>query len=288
MYKKFFCSLILGAMVFSLSALPSLMDKHSFDSASIQNLDVSLSWESITFKPVNNSDFFVEVYYGKKKYCPDVRLSSSTLIIESKHFDIGSKSDSKGCEVMVYIPANQKFKKIHISSTSGKVMGDLPYSEKVTAQTTSGSIKFETCITDFFDSSSTSGSITVSKLSCKCLNISTLSGTVGLELQRSLAKNSSISTTSGLIFISMPENSQISVRATTSSGGFTNSFTRDTFNSLVNYSKAINGGGPLLKLSSTSGTITLDSNTFITSPIVIYEDDPDAEIPVVIFDENDF
>ena len=288
MYKKIFCSLILGAMVSVLSALPSLMEKKSFDSASIQNLDVSLIWEDITFKPVNTSDIFVEIYCTKKKYIPDVKLSSSTLIIESKHLDMGAKSDSKSCEIIVYIPTRQQFKKIHISSTSGTAQGDLPASEKVTAQTTSGSIKFESCITDFFDSSSTSGSITVRELTCKALSVSSLSGTIGLELQRAIGKNSSISTTSGLIFISMPENSPLTVKATTSSGSFTNSFTREKISTLVNYNREINGGGALLKLSSTSGTITLDSNTFISSPISIIEDDSDAEIPVVIFDEKDF
>ena len=259
MLKKFFCGLIFTALISDLIAAPSnFIDKTSYDPQSVKNIDANLNSESLTIRTSNTSDIVVEFYSKKKKINPVSHLVSSTLVIEAKT-----------CEVIINVPPYMKFNKIHISSLNGNV-------------------KIDNCITGDFSFSSTTGSVSVRELSCKSLNISSVTGTIGLELQNAPTEKSSVSTTSGLVFVSLPSNSSFSVNVNTVTGDFTNSFTREKLNALVNYRKEINGGGAQLKLSSTSGTITLDSNTFISSPEVVFENDTDEEIPVVIFDEKDF
>lgn len=153
-------------------------------------------------------------------------------------------------------------------------------------QTTSGNIKLKKFDASDFHSSASSGNITARDLTCKSFNVSTSSGTIGLELVDAPVSKSSVTSSSGTQFISMPMGSRISLQVTTSSGSFTNAFTKEKLNSHVNYNQAINGGGAKVSFTSSSASITLDIGDGVSSTRTAIEASDSTDIPVVIFGDE--
>lgn len=136
---------------------------------------------------------------------------------------------------------------------------------------TSGDIKLRDITAQEISLSASSGKLTAEGLLADKLVASTSSGTIGFELNAAPKNKSVISTTSGTLFVSMPQNSAATIVASTSTGRFVNSFTREKIESHADYRQDINGGGAILSLSSTSGNITVDADEsyLITSDIPV-------------------
>ena len=306
----------------TLFARPALLGKTSYKANSIVNLDINLSSEDLEFVCASGSEITVEIYCNKKKYAPAVKVSSSTLEIkyQKTFFSFGRRD----CSVVVSIPEGKNFEKARLLVSSGDILieeisaasltarsssGDITiksgYSPKLTMSassgdllcsgfssgestfnTSSGKIRLEELDTKALFCAASSGSITAKDLDCQNFTVTTSSGTIGLELYSTPVKKSYASTSSGTLYISLPNNSSVDIAATTSSGSFTNSFTKERLDSHANYSSSINGGGARIKLSSSSGSITVDNNSYISYTRYNPDEDNDEDIPVVIFDEK--
>ena len=358
--KKSILTLGLGLLAATnLFSLPSVLGKTDYKSSAVSHLDFNLSWENLIIQKTNSSsNVLVEVYCNKRRFAPTVKLSGSTLLIESApskiHFFFYEK---KECSVIVSIPEGKEFDKVNIILSSGDIEQiDQLYASQINIQTSSGNmeninnlnaklidlqsssgemkhidqlkasqisiksssgnqkeisrlqadsitvtassgnifvdqiltkdakltttsgniniqnldctqaslsassgnIKVSDGLTKNITLKATSGTISAKNLLADSFDVSTSSGTIGFELKDAPVSNSSISTASGTLLLSMPKNSPATIKASTSSGSFVNAFTKEKIGSHADYKNSINGGGPLISLSSSSGNITLD------------------------------
>ena len=124
--------------------------------------------------------------------------------------------------------------------------------------TTSGEIEVNGFAAEYTSFKTTSGEIEVKQLDCDYFDVKTTSGDIYLELINApLAKSSAIAS-SGSINIILPEDSSFDVSSHSNSGTFKNKFTSNKFVPRDTYHEKVNGGGPLLELLTTSGSIELE------------------------------
>ena len=146
--------------------------------------------------------------------------------------------------------------KTHTSS------GDITV-KKVTGGTgsieaSSGTIKVDDFSTEYAEFKSSSGSISVKKLDCDYFDARNTSGGITLELTNAPAASSSAECSSGDIDIYLPMRAKFTVDASCSSGTFRDKFTNNRLNPREGYHMDYNGGGPSIKLRTSSGDITLE------------------------------
>ena len=187
--------------------------------------------------------------------------------VKAKTFTIDSTSGNVKTEKIVS-------QTIDARCTSGSIMCKGFTGNRATFKTTSGSIRLKNINTNELICSSTSGMVSLDESACDMFNVSTTSGSVGLELLRAPKDSSKATSTSGLVFLSLPEDSRLNLNVSTTSGSFTNAITREKLSSHVDYSAQINGGGTKIILSSTSGNITLDKGSLTSAdpvPVINFE-----------------
>lgn len=156
--------------------------------------------------------------------------------------------------------------------------------------TTSGSIKLTQAKVSKAKLKSTSGSITLEGLVSQAFDISSTSGSIGMELEAAPSDNSRISATSGSIFMGVPGDADFGLWVETTSGSFTNALIRQRIGSHVDYQGQINKGGATIKINTTSGNVSIDSNNGSSANISNKKSssDSDSELPVVSFDDPIF
>ena len=271
--KKLFISLLLLTSMTAAFSLSNLITRVSFEPEAVHNIDFNLLWENLIVQASDDSEITIEIYANNEKYAPRVFVSYNTLQIETIPLERTFKSAfaSRECKVVAKIPANHNLEKTVLRTVSSSIKVQNLYSENAIIISTSGSIFVEGCFT-------------------QSLEISSTSGTIGAELQALPSKSSTINTTSGTIYVSVPGDSDFTVYAKTKSGSFTNAITREKLGSMTNYKKILNGGGAKMSLSSVSGSITLDSSNGILAKGTDFIDDDfgDGSIPVVSFDDPIF
>ena len=123
---------------------------------------------------------------------------------------------------------------------------------------TSGDLEVTNFAAEYTNFRTSSGEITVKKLDCDYFDAKSTSGDIYLELINAPLAKSCAKSTSGNISVIMPENASFEVASHSSSGTFKNKFTNNKFVPRDTYHEKINGGGPLLELSTTSGSIELE------------------------------
>ena len=123
---------------------------------------------------------------------------------------------------------------------------------------TSGDIKADDYACEYAKFESTSGEINIKKLDCDYFDAESTSGDIALDLKNAPTATSSVECTSGDIDIYLPMRSKFSVDVSCTSGTFRDKFNNNRMNPRDTYHQEYNGGGPTLKLRTTSGNITLD------------------------------
>ena len=123
---------------------------------------------------------------------------------------------------------------------------------------TSGEIEVNGFAAEYTNFKTSSGEIEVKNLDCDYFDAKTTSGEIYLELMNApIAKSSAIST-SGSITLVLPENASFDVASHSNSGTFKNQFTSNKFVPRDTYHEKINGGGALIDVSTTSGSIEIE------------------------------
>lgn len=223
----------------------------------------------------------------------------SQMVITSENFTSSSTSGSQSISVEIFA------KNAKVNSTSGSIFLETVFGDNlqvsassgsvnvngfdgknISIETSSGSIKLRKAKLDKAIVKASSGSISIEGQILDAFDVSASSGSIGMELDDAPLSNSRVKTTSGSIFIGLPGNADFSLWAQTTSGTFVNALTRDKISGHADYSKDINNGGATVILSSTSGSITIDSNNGTQAKVREPSIDPD--IPVVSFDDPIF
>ena len=173
--------------------------------------------------------------------------------------------------------------KLSAGTTSGSININKSSAEDCSVSATSGRLKLSNVELEQAKLETTSGSISLQGQVRQAFDISSTSGNLGLELDNGPVGNSRATATSGSIFLGLPGDANFSLNVSTTSGSFTNGFRKEKLGSHVSYNSDINGGGAAIKLTATSGNITVDSNDVFGA-----KDKGSSEasdIPVVIFDD---
>ena len=123
---------------------------------------------------------------------------------------------------------------------------------------TSGEIEVNGFAAEYTSFKTTSGEIDVKQLDCDYFDAKSTSGEISLELINAPLAKSSVTATSGSINIVLPKDSSFEVASHSNSGTLKNKFTSNKFVPRDTYHEKINGGGPLLELSTTSGSIEVE------------------------------
>ena len=286
--KKLFLSLSVFCLAATVFALPDLIERQIFNSQNIKNIDLNLIWEDIKIQESPDDDnIVVEIYCNNEKAAPKIQKSNSSIAVKSvntKNFlFIGP---TRICTVIVKLPVTLNLEKIDLSTTSGDISADLICAQTLKASSTSGRIKFSNIKVEQAKIGTTSANITVEGLISNEFNISCTSGMINLDLDDVPSSNSSAQTTSGNIFLGLPGNSSFKLKADTTSGTFINTFTNEKIGDHADYKREINNGGTTIKLSATSGRITVDATDGVTTKAL--NPTTDSDIPVVSFDDPIF
>ena len=243
-------------------ALPPLLGDTSYKASSIDNLDINMSWENLQIKEARqDNNILVEVYCNKKKYAPDVKLSSSTLVIDSAPSKIHLFSfERKNCTVIIYLPSGKKFNKTSIRLSSGSLQEATDLSaESIHLQLSSGNINCGYLKAQTIQTISSSGSIKLEGINASDALVQASSGTIStgdIQAQTFTAK-----TSSGNIKTDSLRSNEAVFSATSGSIKLKDATVQDI--SLSTTSGGISVDGLLankISASASSGTIGLELN----------------------------
>ena len=263
----------------NINCSTEILSDKAFLQASSGNINIDgkiISKTEVTVK-TSSGDSFVKFVQTNDF---TASANSGKIAVDLANSKMASLQASSG-DIFIKGGSSQK---TEMSASSGNITCSNYSGGKTETQTTSGNIKLNDVQATSFDATTSSGNITARDLGCQSFDVSTASGTIGLELIDAPVGKSSMSSSSGTQFISMPHGSRISLHVTTSSGSFTNAFTKEKISSHADYNKAINGGGAKVHFSSSSGSITLDEGDGVASDrALITDDDPVITIDRPIF-----
>ena len=210
-------------------------------------------FDEITFK-ASSGDITIDRTLSAKKL---ISISTSSGDINSTKglFADSIKVSASSGEIDLY---NLDADDFTLNSTSGDISVKKFTGGTGSVHSTSGTIKADDFASEYAQFKSTSGSISVKKLDCDYFDVENTSGGITLELTNSPAATSSAECTSGDIDIYLPMRAKFSVDVSCTSGTFRDKFNNNRMNPRDNYRMDYNGGGALLKLRTSSGSITLD------------------------------
>ena len=237
-----------------------------------------------TVGSINNVSLFstgnrctVIVYIPQNKKFGEIDLSVSSGDIEIKSLLSAQKISISASSGDIESDTGLYADTIRLHASSGDIKAENLDANDLTAETSSGeiTIKDYTGSTGSLTASSgdievngfaaeytsfktSSGEITVKKLDCDYFDAKSTSGDIYLELLNAPVAKSNASASSGEITIVMPEDASFDVDSHSSSGTFKNKFSNNKFVPRDTYHEKINGGGPLLNISTTSGNIELE------------------------------
>lgn len=285
-------SLFVTAAAFC-GSIGELTYNESFDKE-FKHLKIDLISENVKIFNTNTDHFSVDIYCNDRRKQPVVSAENDTLDISSGR---SSVSFRYFCRVEVYLPKDYKFETVDIETTSGNVKIEKMESEDIRIQSTSGDIKaqflysdFDTNLgttsgeieaekiyADYLKLSTSSGDIEARKIDCTTLLVQTTSGDQEIydtlcdsfELESSSGSlefeivdlplsQSTIHTTSGSVKLMIPQDLSFDLAFNTSSGTFENKRGHKRQSIKGDFSQSYNDGGVLIKVDTSSGSLTLE------------------------------
>ena len=178
-----------------------------------------------------------EIYSEQGLYADTIKLRASSGDIEANNLDANDfTAETSSGEILI---------KQYTGSTG-------------TLTATSGEIELNGFAAEYTSFKTTSGEIEVKQLDCDYFDAKSTSGEIYLELINAPLAKSSATSTSGSINIILPKDASFEVASHSNSGTLKNKFTSNKFVPRDTYYEKINGGGPLLELSTTSGSIEVE------------------------------
>ena len=123
---------------------------------------------------------------------------------------------------------------------------------------TSGEIEVNGFAAEYTNFKTSSGAIEVKRLDCDYFDAKSTSGSIYLELINAPLAKSSATSTSGSLNLVLPKDASFEVASHSNSGSLKNKFTGNKFVPRDTYHEKINGGGPLIEVSTTSGSIEIE------------------------------
>ena len=245
-------TILLVSIVFTFADTKNIVYSKSFDLTSIENIDVSLTYENLQISRIYGEEIVVEIGSNNIKKIPDVFIEDGLLKIKSKEQKVvrGNK-----CNVYIYLPQDFNAQSIVLQNISGNINADILETQNsillsnVSGRTDVGNIK-----TELLTANSVSGNITLQKLKIDYFETSSTDGNIFLELEQSPQATCQITNISGKTQLYYPKTSDFDIVAFTISGNI-KSDTSENQNVGTTYRTTIGSGGAQISISSISGKI---------------------------------
>lgn len=254
----FSLSLLAAAHMF---ALPPLLGETSYKASSVDNLDFNMSWENLQIKKASGDTIIVEIYCNKKKFAPKVRLSHTTLFIDSVPMhNLLLPVSPKHCTVIVYLPSEKEFENIMIHLSSGT----LEETSNISSGTISIEISSGNINTGFLTAKQTkviasSGAIIMEGLNSPKTLVQASSGKIFLDSIK--AKDLVLQTTSGAIKVNSIDSGVTAISSTSGSIKLKDLIAQKFDMTTTSGGISVEGlMADSFGISSTSGTIGLELN----------------------------
>ena len=146
----------------------------------------------------------------------------------------------------------------YIKASSGDILiNDLDTNE-ASITSSSGSVELSKCDCEFLECKSTSGDVDVSNIISNELNISTTSGTITVGLDYIPSYASEITTTSGCVYLYVPQDQGFDLVFETTSGSFVDKIEDRKFSPRGEFKDGYYDGGTEIFVETTSGSFVLD------------------------------
>ena len=145
-----------------------------------------------------------------------------------------------------------------VHTSSGEITVEKFTGGSGSLKASSGDIKAKNFASEYAGFETTSGTIYIKELDCDYFDANSTSGNISLEFPHSQAATSSVNCTSGDVELYLPMRAKFSVDVSCTSGTFRDKFNNNRMNPRDSYKMDYNGGGPVIKVQTTSGDITLE------------------------------
>lgn len=295
--KEQFGATAIDSLAFDLSS-EELQVKETYDTTSIEveiycnykkhAPEVSVSGSTLYIDSVRKGlSFFqdptgltctVIVYVPQKKDFEDISIhvssgdveilrplsAKSTITIKASSGEIKStkglfadtlKVEASSGDIELY---NIDADDFSVHTSSGEITVEKFTGGSGSLKASSGDIKAKNFASEYADFETTSGTIYIKELDCDYFDANSTSGNITLEFPHSPAATSSVNCTSGDVELYLPMRAKFSVDVSCTSGTFRDKFNNNRMNPRDSYKMDYNGGGPVIKVQTTSGDITLE------------------------------
>lgn len=145
-----------------------------------------------------------------------------------------------------------------VHTSSGEITVEKFTGGSGSLKASSGNIKVKGFASEYAEFNTTSGTIYIKELDCDFFDAHSTSGNITLEFPHAPAASSSVNCTSGDVELYLPMRAKFSVDVSCTSGSFRDRFNNNRMNPRDSYKMDYNGGGPVIKVQTTSGNITLE------------------------------
>ncbi len=286
------CGIVFSGAIFA--AERNVVFRESWNTAEVHEISTDLSSEELEISPIYGDEVTVEISSNNMRKTPEVSFGNGLLSIKSRQ-NVTSFSGLR-IKVKIFVPHGFAPDVIYAETSSGDIdvddvsagtftvrtssgsveMEDVNVFGEFSVRTSSGSIDADGISASRIDLNSSSGKISVEDSECEFLygktssggisakeiladsfELSSSSGGISLSLLTEPKAESEISSSSGKINLRIPRAAVFSVSVSTNSGNFSDRINGNSFRPRGEFHSDYNGGGAEIKLSSTSGGISL-------------------------------
>lgn len=207
-----------------------------------ENIDISTSSGKISIENLKSEDF-------------EISSTSGEIYIKNVYAEDDCQIDTTSGSLNI---DNISADGLEISSTSGSINIENCEAVEAKFKSTSGSIKLNNFDGEYLESDTTSGSQKYLNCFCDYFNIESTSGSITLELTEAPLASSSIDSTSGSVKLYIPKEKGFDLIYETNSGSLNDNFNDNKFSPRHEYRNSYFGGGPEIKVETSSGSLEID------------------------------
>ncbi len=273
LFKAALCLMICLAFFSCASKGSGISEEQSllFSTQGVDSVSVKVYRSEVEVRLWDKKDILV-IAESQNGEFPVCYVNGTTLLCK-----IESGKESSKSKLRIFVPESFYAEDWRISTVSGNIDVSQLWCDDCGLESTSGKIKLDRCEVNDLEVSSTSGKIQADNLICSDesefsstsgavrvsgvlaqTDISTTSGSIELELSRPFEDDSSMSSLSGAIRLSMPENNGFELEFSSLSGRVTDEFT--SFKGKGSGRTTYRNGKVKIEAETLSGAISIKKN----------------------------
>ena len=284
--KKTFSILTLFLLFFhSLfsQSLSNLISTNAIDTSTIKNIDIDLTYESISFSPIYGDEIVVDLYANNNLMLPVIDIDEGRGLLTIKTSTKGYNATVGDiCKIAVYIPRDVFFDNINITLVSSTFTIDEVKAKDISIidrgnkegridiinsnfsslsiLSNSSVLNLEKVKAEYIKCFTKDSNIALKNISSDYFDINTKTGFISVSLSTIPLATSNITTISGNIELFVPNatrsnNIGFTLEVYSNKGELNDKINKKKLQPRLGYTRDINNGGAIILLSSERGNI---------------------------------